>query len=109
MRKANVINIGKKLQQIRKSHGYTQEQLAEKIECSPRYISDIEQNRSKPSYEVLIKICNLFKIGLDNIFSEYLSIKGKKEEDFSIIGFKKLNEEHKKTIMYLIEYFNKIG
>ena len=40
MKKLNVIKIGKKLQSIRKANGYTQERLAEKIECSTRYIGD---------------------------------------------------------------------
>ena len=39
------------------------EKLAEEIEVSVRYISDIEQDKSKPSYEVLIKICNIFRSG----------------------------------------------
>ena len=69
MRKPSTIKIGKIIQQIRKSNGYTQEKLAEAIEVSVRYISDIEQDRAKPSYEILIKICNLFKISLDQIFS----------------------------------------
>ena len=47
MKKAGVIKIGKNIQAIRKSHGYTQEKLAEAVECSPRYIGDIEQDRSK--------------------------------------------------------------
>ena len=47
MRKPSTIKIGKKLQTIRKSNGYTQEQLAEKVEVSVRYISDVEQDREK--------------------------------------------------------------
>ena len=68
MRKISRIKIGKNIQKIRRSYGYTQERLAEAIDCSPRYISDIEQDKSKPSYENLVKICNIFKIGLDDIF-----------------------------------------
>lgn len=49
MRKINKVKVGENLQQIRKSHGYTQEKLAEEIGCSSRYISDIEKNRSNPS------------------------------------------------------------
>ena len=75
MRKTSTIKIGRNLQQIRKSNGYTQEKLAEEIEVSARYVSDIEQDRAKPSYEVLIRICNLFKVSLDQIFSEYLQNK----------------------------------
>ena len=36
MRKTSTIKIGKNLKEIRKSHGYTQEKLAEKIEVSVR-------------------------------------------------------------------------
>ena len=59
LKKVNTIKIGKNLKKIRNSYGYTQEQLAEKIECSTRHISDIEQDRAKPSYEILIRICNI--------------------------------------------------
>ncbi len=107
MKKAGVIKIGKNIQAIRKSHGYTQEKLAEAIECSPRYIGDIEQDRSKPSYEVLVKICNLFNISLDEIFSEYLDIKGKKEVNVALYGFDKLKPNNQDTIVHMIEYFNK--
>lgn len=107
MRKASTIKIGKNLQQIRKSNGYTQEKLAEEIEVSARYVSDVEQDRAKPSYEVLIRICNLFEVSLDQIFSEYLKIKENKSLEYSIAGYEQLNEEDKETIEHLITYFNK--
>ena len=109
MRKPSTIKIGKNLQairKIRKSNGYTQEKLAEAIEVSVRYISDIEQDRAKPSYEILIKICNLFKISLDQIFSEYISIRDNKTLEYQLSGYDKLSDDDKKTIEYLITYFN---
>ena len=107
MKKLKVIKIGKKLQSIRKTFGYTQEKLAEEIECSTRYIGDIEQDRSKPSYEVLVKICNTFNIGMDEIFSEYLDIKERKNSSIALYGFEKLKQNNQATILHLIEYFNK--
>lgn len=107
MRKTSTIKIGKNLQEIRKSNGYTQEKLAENIEVSVRYISDIEQDRAKPSYEVLVKICNLFNIGINQIFSEYLKIQENKTLKYSLAGFEKLNKKDKETIENLIMYFNK--
>ena len=59
MRKTGVIKIGKIIKRIRLSNGYTQEELAEAIDITARHISDIEQDRSKPSYEVIVGICNL--------------------------------------------------
>ena len=107
MRKPSTIKIGKNLQEIRKSNGYTQEKLAESIEVSVRYISDIEQNRAKPSYEVLIRICNLFQVSLDQIFSEYLNVKENKSLEYSLAGYEKLSKDDKRTIDHLITYFNK--
>lgn len=96
MKKTSLIKIGKNIQKIRKSNGYTQEKLAEEIEVSVRYISDIEQDKSKPSYEVLIKICNVFQISLDQVFSEYLNIKENKSMEYSLAGFDKLSKKIKK-------------
>ena len=107
MKKTSNIKIGKIIQNIRKSNGYTQERLAEKIEVSVRYISDIEQDRAKPSYEVLIRICNLFHIGIDQIFGEYLEVKNNKILEYSLSGFDKLSKKDKETIENLIIYFNK--
>ena len=108
MKKTSLIKIGKNIQKIRKSNGYTQEKLAEEIEVSVRYISDIEQDKSKPSYEVLIKICNVFQISLDQVFSEYLNIKENKSMEYYLAGFDKLSKKDKETIENLIMYFNKI-
>lgn len=107
MRKSGTIKIGKNLQNIRKSYGYTQERLAEEMECSARYISDIEQDRAKPSYENLVKICNIFNVSLDDIFSEYLESKMDEKVYHSLVGFEILEDDDKETIEYLINYFNK--
>ena len=108
MKKTSLIKIGTNIQKTRKSNRYTQEKLAEEIEVSVRYISDIEQDKSKPSYEVLIKICNVFQISLDQVFSEYLNIKENKSMEYSLAGFDKLSKKDKETIENLIMYFNKI-
>ena len=107
MKKPGNIKIGKNLQKLRRSHGYTQEKLAELIDCSARYISDIEQDKSKPSYENLVKICNIFNVSLDDIFSEYLDSKIDKQIYHSLIGFDTLKKADKETIEHLITYFNK--
>lgn len=109
MKKLNVIKIGKKLQAIRRAHGYTQEKLAEEIECSTRYVGDIEQDRSKPSYEILVRICNTFDISMDEIFSEHLDAKKGIHGNVSLYGFERLKQCNKDTVVHLIEYFNKKG
>ena len=62
---------------------------------------------SKPLYDVLIRIYNLFNIGLNDIFSEYLEIAEKESIALDIAGYDKLTKKDKKTIEHLIMYFNK--
>lgn len=107
MKKESSVKIGKTIQEIRKSNGYTQEKLAEAVEVSVRHISDIEQDRVKPSYEILIRICNLFGIGLNQIFSKYLKVKENKTLEYKLAGYDKLDKKDKETIENLIMYFNK--
>ncbi len=106
MKKIDTIKIGNNLKRMRKSYGYTQEELAEKIECSTRHISDIEQDRTKPSYEILIRICNIYKVSIDDIFADYLDKYENRELDYDLMGFYALDEKDKNTIINLITYFN---
>lgn len=66
-----------------------------------------KQIRAKPSYEVSIKICNLYNISLNQIFSEYLNVKENKTVEYGLYGYQNIEDENKKTIDYLINYFNK--
>ena len=49
--------LGKRIASLRRKKGFTQEQLAEMAELSIVYISHIENSRSIPSLETLMKLC----------------------------------------------------
>ena len=59
--------VGKRISLIRKNRGMTQEQLAEKAEPSNIYISHIENSRSIPSLETLMKLCSALDITPDEV------------------------------------------
>ena len=86
MKKTYTVKIGSKIKKARQKIGYTQKQLAEKIGITTRHISDIELNRTQASYDVLMKICNELQITPNEIFEEYIQIKDKKENVYSIEG-----------------------
>ena len=56
------ILIGAKLKDVRKSMGLTQEEVAETLGLAPRYISDIERDKTKGSITTLINLCNMYKV-----------------------------------------------
>lgn len=107
MKKKSVIKIGENMKKIRKSNGYTQDMLSEKLECSTRYISDVEQNKSRPSYEILVKFSNVFNIGLNDIFKDYLDISKDRIINYELNGYENLKTKDKNTIAHLISFFNK--
>ena len=71
--------LNEALKQIRKFHGLKQNQLAEKLEISTSYLSEIESNQKKVSMEILQKYSEVFSIPMSSlmIFSENLETKRK--------------------------------
>ena len=71
------IKIAENLQMLRKEKGLTQEQLAEKINVSTVFISQIETAVRKPSLETVYKLSLALNttidslIGTDNIQTKY--------------------------------------
>ncbi len=62
-----LIPIGKRISEIRRAHGVTQESLAEQLDVSPKHISHTERGTSSLSLKNLIEFCNIFDCSLDYI------------------------------------------
>ena len=65
--------IGKRIQKIRKSKGYTQLKLSEMIDLSPNYFSDIERGKSSPRIDKLVAIINALDCSADDIFQDVIN------------------------------------
>lgn len=100
------ILIGTKMQNIRKSLGLTQEQVAEKLELAPHYVSDIERDKTKGSIDTLVKLCNIYNVSPSYILSDYINVKDISIDD-SLIGFTNLSKHDKNIIIALIRIMNK--
>lgn len=59
--------LGANVQKYRKIAGLTQEQLAEKVDCSNSHIGQIENGRGIPSLEVITKIANVLGVSVDQL------------------------------------------
>ncbi len=64
------LELGKKIRQLRKFSGMTQEQLAEKLHVSRQALSKWENDTSLPDLESVIKISRLFQISLEELLLE---------------------------------------
>ena len=82
--------IGKKIKEIRKNSGITQEQLSEYAGITPNYISLLENGRKRASIETLDKISKALKVPISKLF------------DFSY-NAKKTKSSYEKKLKILIE------
>lgn len=64
--------FGKQLQRYRERAGYSQEALAEQIECSTIFISYIERGEKSPSLNTLVKLANVLNISVDILLGKEL-------------------------------------
>lgn len=75
------MEIEKKLKGARANAGLTQEQVAEKIMVSRQTISNWENGKSLPDVVSIMKLSDLYQIGLDELLKGDTKMKEKIEKD----------------------------
>lgn len=64
----NDIKLGKRIKKYRKLAGLTQEELAEKLKLSTKYIQFIETANRKPSLKTVYKIARVLGVKVQDLF-----------------------------------------
>lgn len=62
-----VYSFGSSLRRAREKREYTREQIAERAGISPRFVSAIENDRRKPSLDVLIRLVHAIGTSFDEV------------------------------------------
>ncbi len=66
----NYAKLGMKIKSLRLRRGLTQDNLAEMVSCNTSHISNIENNHTKVSLNVLLAIANSLDTSIDFLLSE---------------------------------------
>jgi transcriptional regulator with XRE-family HTH domain len=64
------VGVGKNIRKYRFHNAWSQEQLAEKIDVSATFLSNIETGRSWVSAKTIAKLCNVLKIEMHELFMQ---------------------------------------
>lgn len=59
------MNLGKKLKELRKSYGLTQEKLAEALDISRVNYTRYETDKVRPDYETLVRLADFYDVSTD--------------------------------------------
>ena len=63
--------FGRRLRELRKAKGLTQEALAEAADLSGNYISDLELGLKVPSLTILVRLSEALDIGTPELLSDF--------------------------------------
>lgn len=80
----NASLTAKYLQFLRKSHNYTQEELAQKLDISRQAVSKWETGVTVPDLEVLLKISKLYDVSINDILEP--KVESQRIKDFEQIS-----------------------
>ncbi len=89
----DLVKTGKFLQLLRKEKGFTQEELAEKLNVSRRTVSRWETGSNMPDLDILMELSDLYEVDLREILS------GERKSE-------RMNEELKETVLQVADYSN---
>ena len=65
--------MGDRIKEIRKKRSFTQEQLAEKLDISVEYVSQIERGLKMPSMQMFIKLVEVLDVSADYLLRDIVS------------------------------------
>lgn len=95
-----MVLLGKRIKELRNKYKLTQSNLAERLGVTLSSIAAYENNSRQPSYEVLIKMADVFKVTIDSLLLD-------RSQD--IVDVTGLSPEHIEQIQNLIKYFRSEG
>ena len=82
----------------RKRAGLTQEQVAEQVDITPRFLMGLEKGEKRPSLEVLLRLAHLLNIPGDALIHPQLSFVDKEDQELLRL-FMELTARDKKVIL----------
>ncbi len=98
------MNLGSKITELRKQKGWSQSELAKKLEVSREIVGRYERNDAVPSIEIAKRMADVFEVSLD-----YLVGSTEQEVDKATLTrlqeINRLSDENKKLVYTFLDSF----
>ena len=95
--------LGLKIKEIRINRGLTQDNLAEMVSCNTSHISNIDNNHTKVSLNVLLAIANALNTSIDYLLSDQYENSSLALDNEILRALKNCDNEKKQKILKMIE------
>jgi len=77
----NYVSFGKRIRAARKGRGLTQQTLSEMIDCSPTFLSYVENGTRTVSLDMFVLLANALNTSTDELLADSLDIVQTVEQD----------------------------
>jgi len=106
--KMNQEKIGRFISELRKEKGMTQANLAVQLGITDRAISKWETGKSMPDSSIMLDLCNLLSINVNELLKgERIAMEEKNSaSEELLLELKKENEEKTKLLLKIESYMN---
>jgi len=99
------MSFGEELYRLRIKANFKQEDIAQTLGVKKNTISNYENNISKPCYNLLVKLCNLFKVDANCFMRddlEYISNGITSEENQILTSYQKLSKSDRRVVDFIL-------
>lgn len=79
------ILLGRRIRDIRKAKGWTQEALGSRADISYKFIGEVERGQQNPSFDTLSKIADALEIELADLFRFEQGITNRKDIEARLV------------------------
>lgn len=97
------MQIGSRLAELRKKNGFTQKQLAQKLNVSQQIVSNIERDQTEPDIDFIKGAADLYNLSLDQLIGrEFIKTESDTYEREIISILEKMDETGKELSLGLV-------
>lgn len=95
--------LGSRIKEIRISRKLTQDNLADMVDCNTSHISNVENNHTKVSLNVLLAIANALDTSIDSLLAEQYGNTALAIENEILRAVRKCDDSTKTKILRIVE------
>lgn len=95
--------LGKQIQSVRLARGIKQVDLADKLDISPKYLSNIESGFKTPSFDTFVAIANALQIDANTLLAGNVTSLGDGAAGYLSAKLERLSAEEQRRLLHLFE------
>lgn len=95
--------VGRRIQEVRKSRGLTQAELAEMVDLSTKYISNVECGFKTPKLNTFVSLANALQCDANQLLADVLDVTTGQESGLISKKLSALPAEEQRRILRVME------